>query len=140
MSAAKTGGCLCGAVRYVVRGPLRDVVNCHCGQCQRFHGHYGAYSAAALTDLVIEDETNLRWFQSSQQARRGFCAVCGSSLFWQRLGTDSMSIAAGSLNAPTGLTTIRHIFVADAGDYYRLDDDLEKLPGSMATAPIGGQR
>jgi hypothetical protein len=36
------GGCLCGAVRYEVRGPLRPVVNCHCGQCRKSHGHYGA--------------------------------------------------------------------------------------------------
>jgi len=31
-----TGGCFCGAVRYDVSGPLRDVVNCHCNMCQLF--------------------------------------------------------------------------------------------------------
>ena len=46
-----TGSCLCGAVRYEVRGPLRQVVNCHCGQCRKFHGHYGAYSSAAAKDI-----------------------------------------------------------------------------------------
>ena len=126
-----TGGCLCGAVRYAVRGPLRDVVNCHCGQCRRFHGHFGAYSAAATGDLAIEDEASLRWFASSPAARRGFCQLCGSSLFWQRLEAPTICIAAGSLDAPTGLKTIRHIFAADAGDYYRLTDGLETLPGSM---------
>jgi hypothetical protein len=130
-----TGGCLCGGVRYVVRGPLREVVNCHCGQCRRFHGHFGAYSAAAVADLVLESEASLRWYASSDAARRGFCGRCGSSLFWQRLDAPTISIAAGSLDQPTGLATIRHIFTADAGDYYRLDDGLEKLPGSMSAPP-----
>jgi hypothetical protein len=134
------GGCLCGAVRYAVKGPLREVVDCHCGQCRRFHGHFGAYSAAALADLEFEDESGLRWYQSSDEARRGFCGRCGSSLFWQRLGAGTISIAAGSLDRPTGLTTIRHIFTADAGDYYRLDDALEKLPGSMSAPGAGRAR
>ena len=34
------GGCECGAVRYEVRGPLREVIDCHCGQCRRTHGHF----------------------------------------------------------------------------------------------------
>jgi hypothetical protein len=130
-SGGAGGGCLCGSVRYVARGRLRDVVNCHCGQCRRFHGHFGAYSAVAAADLAIADATDLRWFQSSEVARRGFCVRCGSSLFWQRLGSDSISIAAGTLDQPSGLKTIRHIFTADRADYYRLDDALEKLPGSM---------
>jgi hypothetical protein len=130
-----TGGCLCGAVRYVARGPLRGVVNCHCGQCRRYHGHFAAYTAAALADLAITGEGSLRWFQSSPEARRGFCANCGSSLFWQRLGSATISVAAGTLDEPTGLRTIRHIFAADAGDYYRLEDGLETFPGTMERRP-----
>jgi len=42
-----TGGCLCGAVRYEVLGPLRDVVLCHCSHCRRTHGHVAAYAACA---------------------------------------------------------------------------------------------
>jgi hypothetical protein len=125
------GGCLCGAVRYTVRGPLRPVVNCHCGQCRRFHGHFGAYTAAALADLSIEDEASLGWYRSSDFARRGFCRVCGSSLFWHALAEDGISIAAGTLDEPTGLETVRNIFAADAGDYYRLDAALETFPGTM---------
>lgn len=131
------GGCLCGAVRYTARGRLRDVVNCHCGQCRRFHGHFGAYTAAALSDLTIEGEADLKWFRSSDFARRGFCQKCGSSLFWHALGEDHISIAAGTLDAPTGLRTTRNIFAAHAGDYYRLDDSLETFPGTLRRPPAG---
>jgi len=125
------GGCLCGAVRYQVRGPLRPVVNCHCGQCLRFHGHHGAYSGALWAQVAITGEDSLRWYASSERARRGFCAVCGSSLFWERLGRGFLSIAAGSLDRPTGLSTVRHIFTAERAYYYEISDGLEPLPGTM---------
>jgi len=64
------GGCLCGAIRYEVRGPLRPVVNCHCGQCRKFHGHYGAYSNAATKDISITGYRSLKWYRSSSFARR----------------------------------------------------------------------
>ncbi|MGH6932613.1 MAG: GFA family protein [Dongiaceae bacterium] len=127
-----TGGCLCGAVHYEVRGPMREVVNCHCGQCRKFHGHFGAYSNCELDDLTVVGRPYLKWYNSSNFARRGFCGKCGSSLFWQRRKGNSISIAAGSLERPTRLKTIRHIFVADMGDYYKLTDRLEKLPGTMS--------
>jgi hypothetical protein len=118
-------------VRYEVRGPLRQVVNCHCGQCRKFHGHYGAYSNVATKAISITGYRNLKWYRSSSFARRGFCKECGSSLFWERLRSGTISIAAGTLDAPTRLRTIRHIFVAHMGDYYRITDKLQKLPGTM---------
>lgn len=131
------GGCLCGAVRYEVRGALRPVVNCHCGQCRRFHGHHGAYTGAGWDDVTMRDGGNLRWYRSSDRARRGFCALCGSSLFWDKDGRGFLAIAAGSLDQPTGLATVRHIFTADRADYYEITDGLEQLPGSMLAARQG---
>ena len=46
MSDVATGRCLCGAVAYEVRGPLRDVLICHCEECRRWHGHMAACTAA----------------------------------------------------------------------------------------------
>ena len=119
-----TGSCLCGAVRYEVRGPLRDVVDCHCAMCRKFHGHVGAYTAAAKAALHLAEARGLKWFQSSASARRGFCAECGSSLFWESSAKDYISIAAGTLDGPTGLKTVLHIYVNDAGDYYDIPQDV----------------
>lgn len=125
------GRCECGSVQYTVAGLLRDVVNCHCKQCQRTHGHFAAYTATETRNITFVNEHGLKWYTSSDHARRGFCQKCGASLFWQPLDKDYTCIAAGTLDTPTGLVTVRHIFIADAGDYYHLNDDLEKFPGSM---------
>ena len=123
-----TGGCLCGAVRYEVHKPLRPVVNCHCGQCRRSHGNFAAYTSTARADLVLIEDRGLKWYASSKDARRGFCGDCGASLFWEPLGEERIAIAAGGIDAPSGLETIRHIFTAHKGDYYEISDDLETVP------------
>jgi hypothetical protein len=128
-TAAHTGGCLCGALRYQVRGPLRGILLCHCGQCRRWHGHLGASSSAARADVLIEGTDALVWFASSERGRRGFCRACGSSLFFEPVGGSRLAIAAGSLDQPSGLEVIGHEYVADKADYVRLDDDLPARAG-----------
>jgi hypothetical protein len=121
-----TGQCLCGAVRYRVDGPLRDVLLCHCIECRRWHGHVSASSAVARGDLVLVEQRGLRWIDSpasDAHARRGFCGECGSSLFWDAPGTETISIAAGTLDTPTGVREVSHWFVAQASDYYELPED-----------------
>ncbi len=120
----KTGGCLCGAVRYEVRGPLRAVVACHCSQCRRTSGHFGAFTSTHAEDLALIEEEGLRWYRSSETARRGFCGVCGSNLFWEPVSGGRVSICAGTLTLPTRLATAAHVFVEDAGDYYEIGDGL----------------
>ena len=129
---AATGGCLCGAVRYRVAGPLRDVVNCHCGRCRRTHGHVAAYTAADPGDLTLDEDRGLAWYRADDRDR-GFCRECGASLFWRAPGRGTISIAAGTLDEPTGLRTVAHIFVADQGDYYRIEDDLERFPAGRGS-------
>jgi hypothetical protein len=124
------GGCLCGGVRYLVRGDLRDVVVCHCGRCRRTHGHVGAYAACAASDLVMLEARTLRWYEADERSR-GFCGECGASVLWRAAGRDTVSIAAGTLEQPTGLRTIAQIHTADRGDYYELAGEGERFAGSL---------
>jgi len=124
-----TGACLCGAVRYQLDGPLRDVENCHCSRCRRTHGHVAAYTAAPSEALSLIEERGLRWYVADGR-ERGFCAECGANLFWRLTDSKQTSIAAGALDAPTGLRTALHIFTDSRGDYYEITDDLPRYPGS----------
>lgn len=126
----KTGSCLCGAVRFELRGKLRDVSACHCGQCRRWTGHCVAATAVARENLVFTEQRGLKWFRSSDAARRGFCGECGSSLFWEGDGLGYTGVMAGTLDSPTGLRLARHIWTADRGDYYDIADNLPQFPGS----------
>lgn len=130
------GGCLCGAVRYEVAGPLRPVVFCHCTQCRRSTGHFMAATAARHRDFRLRAGEELRWYASSESARRAFCGRCGSTLFWQAEGRDYISIAAGTLDGATGLNSAWHIHVADKGDYYPIEDGLPQSADGNFPVPI----
>ena len=117
----RKGSCLCGAVTYTVTGPMRDVVICHCVQCRKTSGHYVAATQADAADIEITGE-GLRWFKSSDIAERGFCGICGSSLFWRRFDNGHVSIGAGTLDGDTGLKTSGQIWTHTKGDYYDLPD------------------
>ncbi len=133
-----SGGCLCGAVRYEVAGPLRPMVFCHCTQCRRSTGHFMAATAAHHRDFRLLAAEQLRWYASSDAARRAFCGCCGSTLFWQADGRDYVSIAAGTLDGATGLMGACHIHVADKGDYYSIGDGVpQRLDGNFSV-PIPG--
>jgi hypothetical protein len=114
----KTGSCLCGEVAFHITGELRPVIACHCTQCRKQTGHYGAFTACDNSALHFDKQTTLTWYRASEKAQRGFCSTCGSALFWKRDHGDNTSISAGSIDGATGLKLEGHIFCANAGDYY----------------------
>ena len=128
----KTGSCLCGRVRYEVKEPLRNVIGCHCSQCRKTTGHYMAATAAKLEDFNLAEHSGLKWYRSSEDAERGFCSACGSTLFWRAGGRNYIAIAAGTLDDATGLRLEGHIFCADKGDYYDITDGDYRYPGWLA--------
>lgn len=113
-----TGGCLCGAIRYEIEGPLPPPSACHCAQCRRYHGALGVYTLAPVERYKIKGRRNLAWYESSPGIKRGFCRICGSKLFWERTGSGQLDVTVGTIDPPTGLKIEKHIYLADAGDYY----------------------
>lgn len=137
MVEVKEGACLCEAVRFRTHGALRGVIYCHCSQCRRQTGHY--YAATEVEDALLEIDgaENLTWYAASDFAKRGFCRVCGSALFWKRNDAAVISIMAGSFNQPSGLRGQAHIFVADKGDYYEIEDGLPQYARSKSSTLVG---
>jgi hypothetical protein len=128
MDDVRTGTCLCGAVRFRVVGPILATDACHCMQCRKHTGHYFASCDVPKAALTVEGADHVVWYASSARVRRGFCAGCGSTLFWDPIERDTIAIAMGALDAPTGLRLQKHIFVAEKGDYYDIADGLPQSP------------
>lgn len=127
---------MCGAVKYQVTGALRPVVACHCGQCQKASGHHVAATSAQRKDFKLLEDQGLKWFSSSVGIRRGFCQQCGSNLFWDKAALPTISIFAGTLDQPSGLELVEHIYVEEKADYYQLTDGLPQRQGFSITAKV----
>src|SRR5262245_7647601 len=119
------GGCLCGAIRYEVEGPLAEAGNCHCSMCRRFHG-------AAFATYANVDTTQFHWLRgqdllgvygTSPDAGWAFCRVCGSSLGLPSEGKLG-SIAIGTLDTDPGVRPSYHMFVGSKAAWYDIPDDL----------------
>ena len=93
-------------------------------------GLFWAATSTARDSIDIRQDGSLRWVLSSKEAERGVCGHCGSSLFWNHAEKDTLSIAAGAFDRPTGLDTGAHIFFDDASDYYQVHQDEKQISGS----------
>ena len=122
----KTGRCLCGGIKFKIKGNLRYVSNCHCIQCMKTHGNYASYTACKENNLKFLNNKTLKWYKSSINAKRGFCTKCGASVFFKRIKSTYISISAGMFNNPTKLKTKMHIFTKGKLDYYVLNNKIPK--------------
>lgn len=118
------GSCVCGAVTFETPNDLKPPDACHCTFCRKWSGHFWASTNVKRDALTLRGEDKIRWYQSSDTVRRGFCSVCGSVLFWEPAGYDFISIAMGAFDKPTGTHIEKHIFTGSKGDYYDIADGL----------------
>ena len=90
-----SGGCLCGAVRFVAKGTPHRVGICHCLDCRKHHGALFHASAIFPADAV-EITGDVRDY-----AGRFFCPRCGSSVF--AISGDETELSLGAMDAPDQL-------------------------------------
>jgi hypothetical protein len=82
------------------------------------HGNYNAMLAAPRNEVRFEESETLHWYDSSPNAKRGFCTKCGSRLFKDNLGSDRLMVSAGAVNGATGKHIIRNLWELSKGDWY----------------------
>ena len=112
----RTGGCRCGAVRYAITGPVRDVIVCHCDACQEAAGGPWGASSARREDFVFDDPGALVWQKatvSQHDASRATCARCGHYVLWDAPARDTVSFAADTLDDASDLVVAMHIWVPE---------------------------
>jgi hypothetical protein len=107
------GSCLCGGIAFHAALPATNPSHCYCTMCQKFHGAAaGSFIDVARSGYVLERGSDLLVeYASSRQGRRGFCKVCGSSLYWRsEAAPDVIELALGTLQPPYTGTAEREVY------------------------------
>ena len=126
------GSCLCGAVRLEIDEPLEHAPEaCHCSQCRKQTGSFLIAVNVRRSALRVHGSESVAWYRSSAEVERGFCRVCGSTLFWKPTidGYQWTSVAMGCIDTPVSLRIAKHTFVGDKGGYYDIDDGAPRSGG-----------
>ena len=95
-----SGGCQCGAVRYHATEMMDNSHICHCRMCQKAVGNIFAALVAAPRDAITWTRGTPARFRSSDHVDRGFCAKCGTPLFYDDTTGDRVNFTIGSLDNP----------------------------------------
>jgi hypothetical protein len=100
LDIAVTGGCQCGAVRYRSSQLIDNAHICHCRMCQKAVGNFFAAFVGAPNDGLVWTRGEPATFASSNLAERGFCAACGTPLFYRTIGGTRTGLTIASLDDP----------------------------------------
>lgn len=125
------GSCLCGSVRYEIRGPVSRVTHCHCSMCRKAHGAaFATYGRVERSDFVLVSGVNaIASYQSSPGVIRTFCKQCGSTLqFISEKRPGTLSVALGTLDDDPKVETSLHIFVGSMAPWFHITDEMPQYP------------
>jgi hypothetical protein len=127
MSNVLAGGCLCGAIRYEVRGAPSQQTVCHCSICRRSTGApMVGWFSVGLEGFAITRGQPAR-YRSSARALRSHCPACGTQLTFQYDGLAQIDVSICSLDDPAAVTPMDHTFVSTQLPWVQLGDRLPRF-------------
>ncbi len=126
------GGCLCGAIRYRLRGEAIRVSQCCCRDCQKAtgtgHTTIIGIHKSQLTITAGDPKTYTNHGSSGGAVTRHFCGNCGGRLYTSGdLPGEIIMIQAGSLDDPSGISPQSVIYYKNANPWDKLDPILPKF-------------
>jgi len=120
MTKTLTGGCQCGKVRFATKLLGRPSI-CHCRMCQKAFGGFFGPLVSSHDGHWTRGEP--KWFDSSNLARRAFCADCGTPLAYQT--KFGLELAIGAFDEPAQVAPVIQVNMADKLPFF---DGLTNLP------------
>ena len=128
-----TGGCQCGAVRYIITEPFENPHICHCRMCQKAVGNYFAAFVSTRRSGLTWTKGEPSFFRSSEIVQRGFCKDCGTPLTFAYDTKDRIAVSIGSLDHPEAVTPVRQYGLESCLPAF---ERLHTLPGSTTEDDI----
>jgi len=116
-------------VEFTAKDVSTEASACHCGMCRRWSG--GPFIGLGVGSIEWHASSGLKTMKTSEWAERGFCAECGSSLFY-RLTSEGeykgvTSLALGTLEDQGGVTITREWFIDKKPEAYTLAGERERV-------------
>ncbi len=127
------GSCLCGAVKVSANAMNHKVGACHCEMCRKWTG--GPLMAVDCgTEVSFEGEENIKTYNSSDWAERGFCNQCGSHLFYRLKDSQQYIMPVGLFDECKELVFDHQIFIESKPDYYSFANKTQNMTGEEVFA------
>jgi hypothetical protein len=124
-----TGGCLCGAVRYEITGPIRNIVYCHCSRCRKAQGSAFATNGIVRTNdfNIISGESELTGYESTPGQTKYFCKHCGSPILSRSIGkSDEVRVRIGTIESDITERPQAHIFASSKANWEEICGNIPK--------------
>lgn len=134
MAQPLEGSCLCGAIRFTIDAPVKELRACHCRNCQKASGAGGSVNAVLPASAFrITKGTPKRYSAHADSGRllhRHFCADCGSPIYSQREATpETVVVRAGLFDNPGEMRIAGNIWTASARPWSYIDPTTGQHPG-----------
>lgn len=122
-----TGECFCGAVKYKLKGKLRDARSCHCRDCRKaFSAQASAYAMVNAEEFSwISGENLLTTYESKKGEGLQFCSICGSTLCGTFNGIVQ-GVTLGCVNGDPEIEIGMHIYVGSKANWEIIPDGVIK--------------
>ena len=128
------GRCLCGDIRFTAQLPSKWVAHCNCTLCRRSSGAaFVTWVGLEATHCQIHDpQQQLSWYRSTDEAERGFCAHCGSTLFFRSSRwPGELHVTLANFTGPVDRAPQAHVFWDTHVGWVQLDAN-DGLPRKTA--------
>lgn len=131
---------MCGAVELIAKDCAEEAAACHCGMCMRWAG--GPWIGVDTSGIEWTKKDDLKIVKSSDWAERGFCAACGSGLFYRVTAEGKFqgftSVSLGALEDKGGIALTKEWFIDRKPDTYAFEGDRKRVTEAEVMALLSG--